>query len=100
MVPAASAATPAAILYVDDEAANRLIFDRTFGKEYRVLLAESAEQALEILERETVGLLLADQRLPGMLGTELLAAAKVRHPHVVRMVLTAYSDAAIVRPRW
>ncbi len=84
------------VLYVDDEAANRLIFERTFGKEFRVLLADSGEQALEILEREEIGLLLADQRLPGMLGTDLLATTKERHPQIVRMVLTAYSDAAIV----
>ncbi len=85
-----------AVLYVDDEAGNRLVFSRTFGKEFRVLLAATAEEALAILEKETVGLLLSDQRLPGMLGTELFAAAKERWPQVVRMALTAYSDVEIV----
>ncbi|MHB8420058.1 MAG: sensor histidine kinase [Myxococcales bacterium] len=89
-------ATAAGILYVDDEAPNRLVFGRTFERTFRLFLAETGEQALEILEREPVGVLLADQRLPGMRGTELLAIAKERYPNVVRMVLTAYSEIEVV----
>ncbi len=84
------------ILYVDDEPANRLVFGRTFEKHFRIWLAESGEEALAILDREPVAVLLADQRLPGMLGTELLAIAKEKHPGVVRMVLTAYSEVETV----
>jgi signal transduction histidine kinase len=84
------------ILYVDDEAANRLVFGRTFEKQFRIWMAETAEEALAILDREPVGVLLADQRLPGMLGTELLSIAKEKHPGVVRMVLTAYSEVETV----
>jgi signal transduction histidine kinase len=84
------------VLYVDDEAPNRLVFGRTFEKQFRIWMAETAEEALAILDREPVGVLLADQRLPGMLGTELLAIAKDKHPNVVRMVLTAYSEVETV----
>ena len=69
---------------------------RTFEKQFRVWMAETGEEALAILEKEPVGVLLADQRLPGMLGTELLAIAKDKHPNVVRMVLTAYSEVETV----
>ncbi len=84
------------ILYVDDEASNRLVFGRTFEKHFRIWMAETGEEALAILDREPVGVLLADQRLPGMLGTELLAIAKEKHPTVVRMVLTAFSEVETV----
>jgi two-component system, NtrC family, sensor kinase len=84
------------ILYVDDEAANRLVFGRTFEKKFKIWMAETGEAALAILDKEPVGVLLADQRLPGMLGTELLAIAKEKHPSVVRMVLTAYSEVETV----
>ena len=84
------------VLYVDDEAPNRLVFGRTFDKQFRIWMAETAEEALAILDREPVGVLLADQRLPGMLGTDLLAIAKDKHPNVVRMVLTAYSEVETV----
>ncbi|MHB1844601.1 MAG: sensor histidine kinase [Deltaproteobacteria bacterium] len=89
--------TPAPpILYVDDESANRLIFERTFGKTFEVLTVETAELALELLATRPISVLIADQRLPGMLGTDLLAIVKERHPRIVRMVLTAYSDFEVV----
>ncbi|HUB07762.1 MAG TPA: ATP-binding protein [Myxococcales bacterium] len=86
----------AGILYVDDEASNRLVFGRSFEKKFRIWMAEDGPQALEILAREPVGVLLSDQRLPGMLGTELLAIVKEKYPGVVRMVLTAYSEMEVV----
>ncbi len=84
------------ILYVDDEASNRLVFGKSFERQFRVWMAEDGPGALEILAREPVAVLLSDQRLPGMLGTELLAIAKDRYPNVVRMVLTAYSEMEVV----
>ncbi len=84
------------ILYVDDEAPNRLIFERTFGKSFEILTLDSAEKALDLLAVRPVSVLIADQRLPGMLGTDLLAIVKERHPRIVRMVLTAYSDFEVV----
>jgi thioredoxin reductase (NADPH) len=70
---------------------------RRFGSEYRVVRAESGEQALDVLRqlrtREArVALLLADQRMPRMDGVEFLGRAIELFPHARRALLTAYAD--------
>jgi signal transduction histidine kinase len=79
------------ILYVDDESANRVVFELTF-KEFRLKCVSSAEEALEFITREPVAVLITDQRMTGMSGDELLRRVKEVSPDTVRMILTAYSD--------
>jgi signal transduction histidine kinase len=81
-----------AVLAVDDEPANRRAVVRTLGDDHRVLTAASGPEALDLLEREPVGLIIADQRMPGMSGAEFLAETIARHPDVIRVVLTGYTD--------
>jgi two-component system NtrC family sensor kinase len=81
-----------AILYVDDEWSNRIVFEKTFAKDFRIRCAASGEEALEILRTEAIAVLVADQRMPGMTGNELLEKAKTLYPDVIRVVITAYSD--------
>ena len=80
------------VVYVDDEHTNRVVFERAFEKDFRIRTASSASDALAILETEHVGVLVTDQRMPGMSGNQLLEAAKQRYPNVVRICITAYSD--------
>jgi len=80
------------ILYVDDEHANRVVFNLTFGKMFHVKSVTSAEEALDLLGRETVAVLVTDQRMTGMSGDELLRRVKELSPDTVRMIVTAYSD--------
>jgi CheY-like chemotaxis protein len=68
-----------------------------YGKEYRVLRAESGEEALNTVKQlkereETVALFVADQRMPGMSGVEFLEKAKKVFPSAKRTLLTAYAD--------
>lgn len=102
-LPPVSAAPPARplILAVDDDpAVGRAIerdLRRRYGSGYRVLLAESGAAGLELVEQivrrgEQVALLVADQRMPGMSGTEFLAAALRLDRHARRTLLTAYAD--------
>src|SRR5437868_13949676 len=80
------------ILAVDDEPANVRMLERLFHKDFRVLTAASGEEALEILNRETVTLIITDQRMPGMSGTELLRKSRSPHPEMVKIILTANTD--------
>ena len=81
-----------AILYVDDDEANRVIFELSFQDIFNVKTTESGQEALEILKTENIGVVLTDQRMPKMTGNELLKHVKASHPRVVRVILTAYSQ--------
>lgn len=80
------------ILAVDDEPANLRMLERLFHREYRILTANSGEEALEILQREDISLILTDQRMPGMTGTDLLRESLNTSPDAVKIILTGYTD--------
>src|SRR5262245_22601707 len=61
--------------------------------DHRVLRAEKPEAALHALATEPVAVVVSDQRMPGMLGTDLLARSREIAPDVVRILLTAFTDA-------
>lgn len=84
------------VLYVDDDPRNLHAFRVSFKGRFRVITASSGKEALEILAREPVAVLLADQRMPEMTGSALCAQAKQRFPDVIRMILTAYSEISAV----
>jgi thioredoxin reductase (NADPH) len=90
-----------AIVAVDDEpavlAAVARDLRRRFGEQYRIVRANSGDEALEALKElvargEQVALLVADQRMPGMAGTEYLVEARKLVPDAKRVLLTAYAD--------
>ncbi len=80
------------ILLVDDELDNlaNLIF--AFELDYNLITASSAEEALDILNSEDIAVVISDQRMPEISGTELLSMIKEIYPKVVRILITAYSD--------
>ena len=80
------------ILLVDDELDNleNLIF--AFELEYNLTTASSAAEALDIVNKEDIAVVISDQRMPEVSGTELLSMIKESHPRIVRMIITAYSD--------
>ena len=80
------------VLYVDDEELHLLVFRETFGDDFHVLCASSADDAMRLLEEQPVAVLLVDQRMPGMTGIELCERVRERHPSVQRLLVTAYSD--------
>jgi DNA-binding NtrC family response regulator len=81
------------VLYVDDEPENLTLFRLQFEDSFNVHTAESGAQALEILAREDIAVLLTDERMPVMRGIDLLARATERWPDTVRIIVSAYSDA-------
>jgi signal transduction histidine kinase/response regulator RpfG family c-di-GMP phosphodiesterase len=81
------------ILVVDDEPDNLDLLYRTFHRDYKVLRAESGPAALEILAREgEVAVIISDQRMPKMSGTEFLSLTAAQYPDVIRIILTGYTD--------
>lgn len=59
---------------------------------YRILTATSGEEALRILEKENVDLIISDQRMPRMEGSELLRIVRAKYPNVISIMLSGYSD--------
>ena len=80
------------IMIVDDEPANLRLLERLFRQDYHVLTAESGADALSLLEQHDVALIITDQRMPGMSGIELLKRTTSLRPHMVRIILTGYTD--------
>ena len=80
------------LLIVDDELANLRLLERLFSQEYHCLTASSGADAIRLLEEHDVALLLTDQRMPGMTGIELLKRTATLRPHMVRILLTGYTD--------
>lgn len=81
------------ILVVDDEPDNLDLLYRTFHEEYKVLRAESGPAALDILAAEgDIAVIISDQRMPLMSGTEFLSLTATHYPDVIRIILTGYTD--------
>lgn len=80
------------ILFVDDEAANLRLLERLFRNSYEVYTATSAGEALDLLAVHDVALIISDQRMPSMTGSEFLKLAAEMRPQTVRIMLTGYTD--------
>ncbi|OCQ94393.1 adenylate cyclase [Oscillatoriales cyanobacterium USR001] len=81
------------ILIVDDEPDNLDLLYRTLHRDYKVLRADSGPEALELLARVgEVAVIISDQRMPQMSGTEFLSMTAAQYPDVIRIILTGYTD--------
>ena len=81
------------VLFVDDEEKVLTSLRRGLLDEpYSTLFAKSGEEALEILERREVHVIVTDMRMPEMGGLELLRIVKEQYPQIVRMVLSGYTQ--------
>ncbi|MEH2094481.1 response regulator [Nostoc sp.] len=81
------------ILVVDDEPDNLDLLYRTFYRDYKVLRATSGPAALDLLAQEgEVAVIISDQRMPMMSGTEFLSLTATQYPDIIRIILTGYTD--------
>ena len=100
--PAVFAAEPpvvqakARILFVDDEERILSALKTIFRSKYHVLTAANGQEALEFVRKFKIPVIVSDQRMPGMLGVELLRRARELTPDSVRILLTGYSDLASI----
>jgi two-component system, probable response regulator PhcQ len=81
------------VLVVDDEPGVRAALTQVLQRlGYMVMTAESGEEALQRLQENPVEVIISDQHMPGLSGIDLLKLVRVRHPRVVRIMLTADKD--------
>jgi DNA-binding NtrC family response regulator len=80
------------VLFVDDEPGNLELFRMQFEDSFTVRTAGGGDAALAALAAEPIGVLLTDERMPGMTGVDLLARAVVQWPDTMRVIVSAYSD--------
>jgi DNA-binding NtrC family response regulator len=86
------------LLLLDDEQNVLHALVRLFRRDgYRILVATSAHEALELLAANDVQVVISDQRMPEITGTEFLARARELHPQTVRMVLSGYADLETIK---
>ncbi|AUB36384.1 DNA-binding response regulator, OmpR family, containings REC and winged-helix [Nostoc flagelliforme CCNUN1] len=80
-------------MVVDDEPDNLDLLYRTFYRDYKVLRANSGPAALDLLAQEgEVAVIISDQRMPMMSGTEFLSLTATQYPDIIRIILTGYTD--------
>ena len=84
--------TKATVLFVDDEERITKLLKAIFRADYDVHTANSAAEGLQVLQAQRIDVVVSDQRMPGMMGTEFLSEVRKRSPRTMRILLTGYSD--------
>lgn len=87
------------VLLVDDSPSILKALKRTFNLTggYRVITAESAREALDILPRDSIDVMITDENMPEMPGTELLRIVRVLYPSTVTIMLTGQNDLEVAK---
>lgn len=81
------------LLIVDDEESILKSLQRLFRKQpFRTLTATSPAQALEVFVSNEVSVVLSDQRMPGMMGSEFLKTIRATHPETIRIIMSGYTE--------
>jgi signal transduction histidine kinase len=84
------------LLFIDDEEEILKALRRQFRRDYEVFTARSAEEGYRILLENPVQVVISDQRMPGMNGSEFFGKVKNEFPDVIRLLLTGYADVQAV----
>ncbi len=82
----------ATVLVVDDEQTIVQLLNEVLMPEYEVLTANDGQEALALLKRHKVDVIITDQRMPRMSGTQLLEHSLSINPKIVKIILSAYTD--------
>jgi|GEM_PF-415065 len=81
------------VLYIDDEDINLVNFKHTLAGEYKIFTVHTGEEALSLLEKEgELAVVVADQRMPGISGIDVLFKVRELYPDTARMVITAFTE--------
>ena len=81
------------ILFVDDEPNVTAALKRAFRREpYEVLSANTAQEGLDILSKREIDVVVSDEQMPEMSGSEFLTVVCEKHPQTIRMILTGQAS--------
>jgi DNA-binding NtrC family response regulator len=80
------------VLYIDDEINNLNSFKASFRRDFEIYTAQSARDGRKILDSCEIGVIITDQRMPGMTGIEFLESILSVYPDTIRILLTGFSD--------
>lgn len=81
------------VLIVDDEPLVLSVIRDILAKgPYEIHTARSGSEALDLMTHQRIDVVISDERMPGMPGSEFLAIVKKRHPETVRMILTGHAS--------
>jgi DNA-binding NtrC family response regulator len=80
------------VLYIDDEVNNLNSFKAAFRRDFEIFTASSAREGRKILDTQEIGVIITDQRMPGMTGIEFLESILPVYPDTIRILLTGFSD--------
>ncbi|MFP6639185.1 MAG: HD domain-containing phosphohydrolase, partial [Myxococcota bacterium] len=84
------------VLFVDDETSILKALERLLRDEpFEILTASRPSEALHLLDRQSIQLVVSDQTMPEMSGADLLARIRERHPDTIRMMLTGHTEMEI-----
>jgi two-component system, probable response regulator PhcQ len=90
--------TKSGILIVDDEPHMIAALKRVFLDDpYRIYGAEDSIKAMEILSAHPIKVVISDEKMPGILGSEFLAVVARRFPNIIRIMLTGHGDIDVAR---
>jgi len=80
------------VLYVDDEINNLNSFKAAFRRDFEIFTASSAKEGRKVLDSQEIGVIITDQRMPGVTGIEFLESILPVYPDTIRILLTGFSD--------
>lgn len=86
----------ARILYIDDEDNNLKAFKASFRRDFEIYTVSDAAEAYRILDEIDIHVALADQRMPKVSGVEFFEKIQEKHPDIVRILITAYTNSQTI----
>lgn len=85
------------LLYVDDETTNLRVFKSNFRKFFNVYTTANPVEAIDILKENEIQVIVTDQRMPEMTGTELLEKILPDYPDMIKIILTGFTDIEAIK---
>jgi PAS domain S-box-containing protein len=84
------------ILYIDDEQENLDGFKFSFSRNYKIFTALNFTDAINIINHNSIKVVISDQKLPEGSGTEFFEKLSISNPHIIRIIITAFADIDVI----